>query len=47
MAVMYEPLRLIAGMTVAAVLVAVAGWLIATTDWSEPNHDVDPLDERL
>lgn len=43
MEVVYEPLRLVVGLTVAAVLVGVAFWLIGTTDWSAP--DGDPFDE--
>jgi hypothetical protein len=38
-----EPLRLLVGLAVAAVLVAVALWLLATTDWSGPDGD-DPFD---
>jgi hypothetical protein len=37
MAVVYEPLRLLAGLGIAAVLLAVAWLLIRTTDWSSPN----------
>jgi hypothetical protein len=42
--VAYEPLRLLAGLAVAALLLAVAGWLIATTDWSAPGPGGDPFD---
>jgi hypothetical protein len=48
MQVVYEPLRLIAGLGVAAVLLGVAVWLVRTTDWSAPDgdpFDEDPLDE--
>jgi hypothetical protein len=43
MAVVHEPLRLIAGLTTAAVLLGVSLWLVWTTDWSGP--DGDPFDE--
>jgi hypothetical protein len=42
--VAYEPLRLLIGLTTAALLLAVAGWLIATTDWSVPGTGEDPFD---
>jgi hypothetical protein len=43
MEVAYEPLRLVVGLSVAAVLLGVAVWLIRVTDWSAP--DGDPFDE--
>jgi hypothetical protein len=43
MGVVYEPLRLVLGLGVAAVLLTVAVWLIRTTDWSAPGGD--PFDE--
>ena len=43
MDVVYEPLRLVIGLLVAAVLFGVAAWLIRTTDWSVPGDD--PFDE--
>jgi hypothetical protein len=43
MEVVYEPLRLVVGLVVAAVLLGLAVWLIRATDWSAP--DGDPFDE--
>jgi hypothetical protein len=43
MEVVYEPLRLVVGLVVAAVLLGLAVWLVRTTDWSAP--DGDPFDE--
>jgi hypothetical protein len=43
-AVVYEPLRLLAGLSVAAILLAVAGWLIVSTDWSGPGPEGDPFE---
>jgi hypothetical protein len=43
MQVVYEPLRLVVGLVVAAVLLGVAVWLVRTTDWAAP--DGDPFDE--
>jgi hypothetical protein len=43
MHVVYEPLRLVVGLSVAAVLLGVAIWLVRATDWSAP--DGDPFDE--
>jgi hypothetical protein len=43
MGVVYEPVRLVVGLGMAAVLLAVAVWLISTTDWSAPGSD--PFDE--
>lgn len=44
MSVVYDPLRLVVGLSVAAVLLGVAVWLVRTTDWSAP--DGDPFDEE-
>jgi hypothetical protein len=46
MAVAYQPLRLLIGLGVAAVLLAVAVWLIRATDWSGPWVEDDRFDER-
>jgi hypothetical protein len=43
MEVVYEPLRLVVGLVVAAVLLGLAVWLVRTTDWSA--LDGDPFDE--
>ncbi len=43
MGVVYEPLRLVVGLSLAAVLLAMAVWLICNSDWSGPGSD--PLDE--
>jgi hypothetical protein len=43
MEVVYEPLRLLVGLSVALVLLGVAVWLIRTTDWS--GTDGDPFDQ--
>ena len=43
MEVVYEPLRLVVGLGVAALLLGLAVWLVRTTDWSAP--DGDPFDE--
>jgi hypothetical protein len=43
MHVVYEPLRLVVGLSVAAVLLGVAIWLVRATDWSAP--DGDPFDQ--
>lgn len=43
MEVVYEPLRLVVGLGVAAVLLGVAAWLVRATDWSAP--DSDPFDD--
>ena len=43
MGVVYEPLRLVVGLGVAAVLLTVALLLIRATDWSAPGGD--PFDE--
>jgi hypothetical protein len=45
-AVAYEPFRLAVGLGVAALLLAVGGWLIRSTDWSPPDGDPLDKDER-
>jgi hypothetical protein len=48
MEVVYEPLRLVVGLGMAAVLLGLAVWLVRTTDWSAPDgdpFDEDPADE--
>jgi ABC-type transport system involved in cytochrome bd biosynthesis fused ATPase/permease subunit len=44
--VVSTPLRLLLGFGVAVVLLGVAGWLIAATDWSGPAPEDDPSDEE-
>jgi hypothetical protein len=46
-AVVYDPLRLAAGLGLAVLLLVVALWLVRTTDWRPPSEADTPELDRV